>query len=172
MIALNEVYCDNAYKFLRRIDNNSIDIVVTSPPYDNLRKYNSSNFVDGWNEGQFKCIARELKRVLKDGGVIVWNVFDKVENGNRTDALFRQCLYFQEFGLNINGYMIFAKTNPIPQVRQPRYSFNFEFMWILLRVNQRLLTLLCEIVSAQNEPITLLVRNCVVKMEEHTKTLI
>lgn len=131
MLNLNEVYCGNAYEILKCIDDKSIDLVVTSPPYDNLRKYNSSKLEDDWNEEIFKCIAKELKRVLKDGGVIVWNVFDKVENGSRTGTSLRQCLYFQEIGLNINDYMIFAKTNPMPQVRQPRYASNFEFMWVL-----------------------------------------
>lgn len=131
MLDLNEVYCGDAHELLGMIDDNSIDLVVTSPPYDNLRQYNSFRIEDDWNEERFKCVAKELKRVLKDGGVVVWNVFDKVENGSRTGTSLRQCLYFQEIGFNINDYMIFAKTNPMPQVRQPRYASNFEFMWVL-----------------------------------------
>lgn len=129
MIELNKIYCGNSADVLKQIGDETIDLVVTSCPYDNLRVYNG---IDGeWNYEIFKTIANELKRILKNGGVIVWNVFDKVENGSRTGNSLKQCLYFKEIGLNINDYMIFAKTNPMPQVRQPRYASNFEFMWIL-----------------------------------------
>lgn len=129
MIDLNQIYCCNSLDVLKQLEDKSIDRVVTSPPYDNLRKYNGIK--EEWSEEIFKQIASELKRVLKDGGVIVWNVFDKVEHGSRTVNSLRQCLYFQEIGLNINDYMIFCKTNPMPQVKQPIYCSNFEFMFIL-----------------------------------------
>lgn len=129
MIDLNQIYCCNSLDVLKQLEDKSIDLGVTSPPYDNLRKYNGIK--EEWSEEIFKQIASELKRVLKDGGVIVWNVFDKVEHGSRTGNSLRQCLYFQEIGLNINDYMIFCKTNPMPQVKQPRYCSNFEFMFIL-----------------------------------------
>lgn len=127
MLKLNDIYCGNALDLLKNVDDNSIDLIVTSPPYDNLRKYNGC----GWDYETFKNIANELMRVLKDGGVIVWNVFDKTENGSKTGTSLRQCLYFQEIGLNINDYMIWRKTNPCPVVSQPRYNPCFEFMWIL-----------------------------------------
>lgn len=126
---LNKVYVDDCVSGTRKLEDNSIDLIITSPPYDNLRKYNG--FGDGWNEEKFKEIAIELKRVLKDGGVIVWNVFDKVENGSRSGTSLKQCLFFQEIGLNINDYMIWNKTNMMPVVLQPRYNPCFEFMWIL-----------------------------------------
>lgn len=129
MLNLNEIYCGNAVDLLKEVDDKSIDLIVTSPPYDNLRKYNGNGY--GWNHKMFESIANQLMRVLKDGGVIVWNVFDKTENGSKTGTSLRQCLYFQEIGLNINDYMIWHKTNPCPVVSQPRYNPCFEFMWIL-----------------------------------------
>lgn len=129
MLNLNQIYCGNAVDLLKEIDDKTIDLVVTSPPYDNLRKYNGMG--SGWNHDTFKIIANELMRVLKDGGVIVWNVYDKTENGSKTGTSLKQCLYFQEIGLNINDYMIWKKTNPCPVVQQPRYNPCFEFMWIL-----------------------------------------
>lgn len=125
----NKIYNGDAEEVLKLFPNNSIDLVVTSPPYDNLRKYNGTG--DGWTEEKFKAIANELFRVLKDGGVIVWNVYDKTENGSKTGTSLRQCLYFQEIGLNINDYMIWEKSNAMPVVAQPRYNPCFEFMWIL-----------------------------------------
>lgn len=125
----NKIYCGDSEDVLKTFEDNSIDLIVTSPPYDTLRKYNGVG--NTWNHDKFKSIAKELYRVLKDGGVVVWNVFDKTEKGSKTGTSLRQCLYFQEIGFNINDYMIWRKTNPMPAVRQPRYSSCFEFMFVL-----------------------------------------
>jgi site-specific DNA-methyltransferase (adenine-specific) len=113
---------------MKRIDDGSVDCVVTSPPYDNLRMYGGVG--EGWNYETFKAIAQQIVRVLKDGGVCVWNVNDQTENGSKTGNSFRQCLFFMESGLNLNDTMIWRKTNPMPQVRQPRYASCFEFMFV------------------------------------------
>lgn len=123
----NRLYCGDAAEILRGFPSESIDLVVTSPPYDNLRKYNNKG---QWNHDKFIEIAKELTRTLKQGGVIVWNVNDKVENGSKTGTSFRQALYFMDLGLNLNDTMIWKKTNPCPQVRQPRYNQVFEYMFI------------------------------------------
>lgn len=125
----DKILLGDACERLSEIRTESVDLVVTSPPYDNLRKYDGIG--EFWNHEKFKCIANELARVLKDGGVIVWVVNDKTENGTKTGTAFRQVLYFKEIGLNINDTMIWRKTNPMPQVRQPRYSSCFEYMFIL-----------------------------------------
>lgn len=129
MIELNNVYLGDSEVLLKELPNDCVDLVVTSPPYDNLRKYNGVG--DTWNHEKFKKIAQELFRVLKPGGVIVWNVNDKTENGSKSGTAFRQVLYFNEIGLKINDTMIWRKTNPMPQVKQPRYSACFEYMFIL-----------------------------------------
>ena len=125
----NSVILGDACEKLSLLGDETVDLVVTSPPYDNLRKYNGIG--DTWNHEKFKCIANHLCRVLKPGGVIVWVVNDRTENGTKTGTAFRQVLYFQEIGLNINDTMIWRKTNPMPQVKQPRYSACFEYMFIL-----------------------------------------
>lgn len=125
---LDVIYNQDCAIGLERISDESIDLVLTSPPYDNLRFYGGVG--DGWNFESFKKIASELKRVLKNGGVIVWNVNDQTKNGSKTGNSFRQCLYFMELGLNLNDVMIWRKTNPMPQVRQPRYAQCFEYMFV------------------------------------------
>ena len=128
MAELDNIYCGDAAELLKNISENSIDLTVTSPPYDNLRKYGGAG--EGWNHEKFKEIARELYRVTKDGGVVVWNVGDKTEKGSETGTSFRQALYFMECGFNLNDTMIWEKANPCPAVRQPRYNQIFEYMFI------------------------------------------
>ena len=128
MLDLNKIYCGDARDVLSDIDDNSIDLVVTSPPYDDLRKYNNPE--SSWNFKVFQEIAKELYRVVKDGGVVVWVVNDKVEKGSKTLTSFRQALYFQEIGFNVNDVMMWRKTNPMPQVKQPRYCSCYDYMMI------------------------------------------
>jgi len=113
---------------MKDIPSESIDLIVTSPPYDNLRTYNSTL---EWNFEIFQEIAKELARCLKVGGVIVWVVGDATIKGSETGSSFRQALYFKDTcGLNLHDTMIFRKQNPMPQIYRKRYTNEFEYMFI------------------------------------------
>lgn len=107
---------------MRTFDDNSIDLTVTSPPYDNLRTYNGFY----WD---FEGIAKELYRITKDGGVVVWVVGDATIKGSETGTSFKQALYFKEIGFNIHDTMIYGKNNPIPLTHN-RYEQQFEYMFV------------------------------------------
>ena len=98
------LYNGDSEDILKDIPNESIDLVVTSPPYDSLRKYNGIG--DTWNHNKFCAIANELYRVMKPGGVVVWVVNDKTEKGSETGTSFRQALHFMDIGFNLNDTMI------------------------------------------------------------------
>lgn len=119
MIDLRQGDC---LEIMRDIPDETIDCVITSPPYDDLRNYNSVFDI--------KKIIDELYRILKKGGIIVWNVNDKIKNGSKSLTSFKQAIIFQEVGFNVNDVMIWEKTNPMPQVKQPRYNQVFEYMFI------------------------------------------
>lgn len=112
---------------LKRLPDESIDLTVTSPPYDSLRKY-----TDGmvWNFEKFQGIARELTRVTKRGGVIVWVVGDQTIDGSETCASFRQALFFKdECGMNLHDTMIYQKGGiAFPETN--RYYPTFEYMFV------------------------------------------
>ena len=128
---VNINYLGDAELVLReKIEDNSIDLVITSPPYSNLRHYGNTLSNETWNEDKFEKIAEELYRVLKPGGVIVWIVNDKTENGSKSLVSFRQAIAFQEIGFNVNDVMIWEKENPMPVVKQPRYTDVFEYMFV------------------------------------------
>jgi site-specific DNA-methyltransferase (adenine-specific) len=103
----------------------SIDLTVTSPPYDNLRTYNGYSF-------DFEGIAKELYRVTKDGGVVVWVVGDATINGSETGTSFKQALYFKEIGFNLHDTMIWNKgTFTAVGALTSRYAPVFEYMFVL-----------------------------------------
>ncbi|MFZ4539544.1 DNA methyltransferase, partial [Propionivibrio sp.] len=89
---------------MRGMADNCIDLTVTSPPYDNLRTYNGFS----WD---FEGIARELFRVTRPGGVVVWVVGDATIKGSETGTSFRQALFFKEIGFNLHDTMIYQKLN-------------------------------------------------------------
>lgn len=125
---IGEFELDNIYNIdclvgMKKLPNECIDLVVTSPPYDDLRDYNGYKF-------EFENIAIELLRVLKKGGIVVWVVGDKIKNGDRTLTSFKQCIYFQEIGFNVHDIMIYRKKNT-PFMRSNAYTNCYEFMFVL-----------------------------------------
>ncbi len=106
-----------------KFPDNFIDLTVTSPPYDNLRVYKGYSF-------PFEEIAKQLYRITKPGGCVVWVVSDATINGSETCTSFRQALQFVECGFNLHDTMIFQKTNPVPQIYRKRYTNVFEYMFV------------------------------------------
>jgi DNA modification methylase len=113
---------DNVEVMRRVIAYASIQLTVTSPPYDNLRKYNGF----AWD---FEAVARELYCVTKPGGVVVWVVGDATINGSETGTSFRQALYFKECGFNLHDTMIYRKACQTP-LNHRRYEQEWEYMFV------------------------------------------
>jgi site-specific DNA-methyltransferase (adenine-specific) len=108
---------------LKELPDNSVDLTVTYPPYDNLRDYKGYSF-------NFEGIAKELYRVTKDGGVVVWVVGDATIKGSETGTSFKQALYFKEIGFRLHDTMIYQK-NSYPFPPSNRYFGVFEYMFVL-----------------------------------------
>ena len=121
---INKIYNESNLETMARMQDCFIDLTVTSPPYDDLRNYNGYSF-------PFEDIAKELYRVTKQGGVVVWVVGDGTKNGSETGTSFKQALYFKEIGFNLHDTMIWNKNNPTPQIKTKRYTQSFEYMFIL-----------------------------------------
>ena len=133
MLELNKTYCCDCVEGMKQLDDNSVDLTVTSPPYDNLRTYQDDNFA--WNFDIFKSVADELYRVTKPGGVVVWVVGDAVDNGSETGSSFRQALYFKEIGFKLHDTMIYEKNSSTfpAKITSKRYSQVFEYMFVLVK---------------------------------------
>jgi site-specific DNA-methyltransferase (adenine-specific) len=114
-----------------KIPDNSIDLTVTSPPYDDIRTYNNKvKTKDGEKYSfNFDGIVDELYRITKDGGIVVWVVGDQVKNGGETGNSFRQALSFMSKGFLLYDTMIYMK-NGAPFPEKKRYSQVFEYMFV------------------------------------------
>ena len=113
------------------LEAGSVDLTVTSPPYDNLRTYNGS--LNDWTEEKWKAIIAELYRVTKDCGVVVWVVGDATIKGSETGTSFRQALWAMECGFRLHDTMIYQKVNPVPNEVGFRYQAAFEYMFVFTR---------------------------------------
>lgn len=126
-IGNHTLYYGDCLEVLNEIPDNSIDMILTSPPYDNLRTYNDTC---EWSLDIFKNIADKFPRKLKEGGVIIWVVADSTINGSETGTSFKQALYFKDIGLKLHDTMLFRKINYIPLTHN-RYEQEFEYMFCL-----------------------------------------
>lgn len=121
------LYLGDCRDVLASLPAQSIDLTVTSPPYDNLRTYNGTF---DWDFKVFRDIARELKRVTKQGGVVVWVVGDATIKGSETGTSFKQALYFKKCGFNLHDTMIWEKTGQGACGSIYSYWQNFEYMFV------------------------------------------
>tara|TARA_R110000751_G_C13633335_1_gene466109 strand:- start:10 stop:795 length:786 start_codon:yes stop_codon:yes gene_type:complete len=124
-MVINKTYNENCLDTMSRMKDNFIDLTVTSPPYDNLRKYNGYSF-------DFESIAKELYRVTKEGGVVVWIVGDAVIKGSESLTSFKQALYFKEIGFNVHDTMIYKSEKP--PLTHNRYEQKFEYMFVFSKL--------------------------------------
>jgi len=143
---INTIYNEDCLDTMARMSDNYIDLVVTSPPYDDLRTYN--NFVKSGqakNNGYsfpFEQIAKELYRVTKEGGVVIWVVGDSTIAGNETGNSFRQALFFKECGFNLFDTMIYSKPPRGACGNNTTYWQSFEYMFVFSKGKPKTLNLI------------------------------
>lgn len=120
---IDSLICGDSINVLSEFPDACIDLTITSPPYDNLRDYKGFSF-------DYGILSKELYRVTKQGGIVVWVVADATINGSETGTSFKQALSFMESGFRLHDTMIFRKKNPIPQIYRKRYTNEFEYMFV------------------------------------------
>ena len=135
---LGKIINDDCIKFMKKLPDNCIDLTVTSPPYDDLRDYENKIV---WDYKTFRKVARELYRVTKNGGVVVWVIGDKTDKGNKSLTSFKHALYFQEVGFNIYDVIIYEKAGSGPP-HPKRYFNSFEYMFVMSKGKPKTVNLL------------------------------
>lgn len=141
----NNIHFGNSVEIMSEFPDEFIDLTITSPPYDNLRTYNGKIKDEVVYEQGFSFpfveMARQLYRVTKNGGVVVWVVNDQVKNGGETGSSFKQALIFKEIGFTLYDTMIYHKNGaPFPETG--RYSQVFEYMFVFSKGQPKTINLL------------------------------
>ena len=122
---MKDVYIEDCVETMARFDDGSVDLVVTSPPYDDLREYGGHAF----DFEQFTRVAEGLARVVKDGGVVVWIVGDQKINRSESGTSFRHALHFMDVGFLLHDTMIWVKAG-VPVPAHNTYHQAFEYMFV------------------------------------------
>ena len=117
------IYNERCEETLGRLKADTVDLVLTSPPYDNLRTYNGFTF-------DVSQITTGLFRVLKPGGVVVWVVTDQTVNGSETGTSITHAQAFMSVGFRLHDTMIYLKDNPPPVGGATRYYQAWEYMFV------------------------------------------
>jgi DNA modification methylase len=126
---MSELHLGDCLEVMKDIPDGSVDLTVTSPPYDNLRTYNGNN--DGWGEHVWMRVIQDLYRVTSDGGVVVWVVGDATINGSETGTSFKQALWAKDCGFRLHDTMIWNKgCFSAVGALKTRYAPVFEYMFI------------------------------------------
>lgn len=122
----NEIYCGDNCEIMRCFENETVDLILTSPPYDNLRQYK------GFDWDFYGC-AWNCKRLLKPGGVLVWVVSDETKEGSESGTSMRQALHFKKLGLNLLDTMIYQQTGTGAKGSNNAYWQEWEYMYVFTK---------------------------------------
>lgn len=123
-----ELINDDCLVAMKAIPSASVDLTVTSPPYDNLRSYGGAMT---WGEPVWREVLASLYRVTKPGGVVVWVVGDATVDGSETGSSFKQALHAMQCGFRLHDTMIWNKGGfSAVGALVSRYAPVFEYMFV------------------------------------------
>ena len=137
-VDFDKIYNENCLDTMAKMPDNFLDLVITSPPYDNLRRYEGNTFCE------FEQIAAELYRVIKAGGVAVWIVGDQAKKGDESGSSFKHALFFKKIGFNLFDTMIYLKPPRGAVGNNKTYWQTFEYMFVLSKGLPKTINLLMD----------------------------
>lgn len=137
---INKVFNENCLDTLHHMPDNFVDLVLTSPSYDNIRKYK------GYSQFEFEKTAIELSRVLKDGGIIAWIVADETVSGSETGSSFKQPLFFKQLNLRLHDTMILERNTSAHPAKPDglRYTSCFDYIFLFSKGRPKTVNLISD----------------------------
>lgn len=126
-VNLDEIYLTDCVKGMRDIPDNSIDLVITSPPYDNLRDYNGFSF-------NLHDTGKEIYRVLKEGGIAVMVIQDQTKDFAKSLTSFKTIIdWCDNIGFKLFETLIYRKHGTEGAWWTQRFRVDHEYMPIFLK---------------------------------------
>jgi site-specific DNA-methyltransferase (adenine-specific) len=127
-LELNKVYCTDCVEGMKKLPENSVDIVVTSPPYDKMRDYNGDVKFD------LHATGEEIHRVLKDGGIAVMVIQDQTKNFGKSLTSFKTIIdWCDNIGFKLFECVIYRKHGVEGAWWTKRFRVDHEYMPIFLK---------------------------------------
>lgn len=157
MLELNKIYCMDCLEGMKQIPDNTIDLIVTSPPYNNFRNrrtqksresyWKRTNIVykdfsnkmtdDEYMQWQVDCI-NEMVRIIKPTGTIAYNHKDRIFNFEvlsplqwilQTNAIFRQRITWDRCGMQAYNPVRFYRCEEDIYIlgKQGKFKWNKDF---------------------------------------------
>lgn len=130
----NRIIVTDCVSGMESMDAESVDLTVTSPPFDDLRTYEGFQF-------DYEAVLQGLYRVTKNGGVVVWVVADATHDLSETGTSFRQALYAMKVGFKLWDTMIYMR-NAVTNPSKVRYYNCFQYMFVFSKGKPKTINLL------------------------------
>lgn len=123
----NKIVCQNNVEFLKKLPENCIDLVVTSPPYDNIRDYEGFSM-------NLPLLGKELFRVLKEGGMAVMVIQDGTKNFAKSLTTFRTIIdWCDNSGFKLFETVLYSKHGTPGAWWTKRFRVDHEYIPIFLK---------------------------------------
>lgn len=127
MLKLNEIYCGDCNNIINYIDDESIDLVLFSPPYDKIRSYNGFSI-------DFDKLGRNLFRVCKNGSICAIIITDSTVGGYKTLTTFKLAVNWVELiGWNLFEHCIYSRSGRPGKWWNNRFRVDHEYILFFLK---------------------------------------
>lgn len=127
MNIINTIICGDAVEVLKTLPDESVDLVVTSPPYDELRVYNGFSL-------DLHAVGVELYRVMKDGGIVAMVIQDSTKDFGKSLTSFRTIVdWCDNIGFKLFETCIYHKNGTEGAWWKSRFRVDHEYMPIFLK---------------------------------------
>ena len=138
---LNSIYCQDCITGIQKIPENSIQLVVTSPPYNVGRKNKKYlEYKDDLSEEEYLLMTSELfsqlKRVLKNEGAIYYNFG---YNARNTSLPYKVVKIALKEGLHLQDTIAWVKKNTMPLPQANCLTREFEFIFLFTKSKEHII---------------------------------
>lgn len=134
----NQIFLGNSINVLRDFPSKSVDLVVTSPPYFNLRNYKHDDQIGNEKSVEYyihnlRLVFQECKRILKDTGAIWVNIADKIDYDLAAVPEEFVLMMKKQLGLIRRRTIIWQKPSCMPQSDKSSFTVDFEYFYFFVK---------------------------------------
>jgi len=141
----NKIFLGDSKEILKDYPDNCVDLVVTSPPYYNLRDYKHNDQIGNEQDvdhyiHNLRFVFANCKRILKDTGAIFVNISDSYDDNKSLVGVPEEFVRMMTRGLGLyRRNTIIWEKNPLPESAKDRFSNNFEYFYFFTKSSKKLL---------------------------------